>query len=291
MKTFAMPQFTFFTKGVQYMLFSTVCFTIFQALIKYQIHIPSHEHVLFRSTITWILCAIYLAKFKVSLKGKNTKLLIQRGIVGTISTLSFLYAVQNMPFGSAVTIKYLSPIFTAVIAMLFLYEKIKKIEWLFFVISFIGVVLLKGFDPRIEPLAFSLALLSAFSGGILYTTIRKIGDDDHPLVIVHYFMLIAIVTSGTFSFWEWVTPSIYDLPILLMIGIAGFYGQYYMTLSLQQNENTSYLVFYKYLEAVYALIVGLIFFGESHTFLSFSGILLVFIGLVFMVYTNSKNRI
>lgn len=281
---------SFLTVGVRYMLLSTFFFTLFQGLVKYLGHLPSHEHVLLRSAITWIFSVAYLTKMKVSWRGKNTKLLIQRGIVGTISTLAFLYAVQHMPFGSAVTIKYLSPIFTAMLAVIFLNEKLKRVQWLFFCMSFLGVALLKGFDMRVETFSFVMALVSAFSGGVLYITIRKIGDDDHPLVVVHYFMLVAILTSSVFCLQEWVMPHLQDVPWLLLLGIAGFYAQYYMTLSLQAPENTSYLVFFKYLEAVYALVVGFIWFEETYTLLSFLGIALIFTSLILNIRVQNQGQ-
>jgi len=124
--------------------------------------------------IGWVFSIIVLVYQRTSLLGKNSSLLIFRSIIGSISMFSFFYILTNIPFGSAVAFKYLSPIFTAIFALFLLREKIKSTQWLFFLISFAGIVLLKGFDTRIGFFDLSIGLISAISGGLLYIIIRKL---------------------------------------------------------------------------------------------------------------------
>jgi drug/metabolite transporter (DMT)-like permease len=156
------------------MIISTLCFTIMQALVKYLPKFHSFQHIFFRSVIGWIFCVIVLLYQKTSSVGKNSSLLIFSGIIGSVSMFSFFYILTNIPFGSAVAFKYLSPIFTAIFALFLLREKIKSTQWLFFLISFAGIVLLKGFDTRIGLFDLSIGLISAISGGLLYIIIRKL---------------------------------------------------------------------------------------------------------------------
>ena len=195
-----------------------------------------------------------------------------------------------MPMGSSVALKYLSPIFTAVFAVLLLNEKLKIQQWLFFLISFVGVVLLKGFDPRITLFDFSLGILTAVSGGILYILIRKIGDDDDPSVVVHYFMLFASVISGIFMIPHWVTPDFNDWLVFLGVGFSGFVAQIYMTKAFQEKDDVNYLAIFKYLEAIYAIIIGYLYFGETYSFLSFFGIILIFVGLILTIRLKSVKK-
>ena len=66
-----------------------------------------------------------------------------RGVFGTIALSMFFYTLQQIPLASAVTIQYLSPIFTALFAAIFLKEKMKLKQWIYFAIAFGGVALLK----------------------------------------------------------------------------------------------------------------------------------------------------
>ncbi len=282
---------TIFTKGVRYMIISTLCFTIMQALVKYLPKFHSFQHIFFRSVIGWIFCIIVLVYQRTSLLGKNSSLLIFRGIIGSISMFSFFYILTNIPFGSAVAFKYLSPIFTAIFAVFLLREKIKSAQWLFFLISFAGIVLLKGFDTRIGLFDLSIGLISAISGGLLYIIIRKIGDDDEPLVILHYFMLVSAVCSGIAVIPYWVTLNFKDCLWFLLIGSVGFAAQLYFTSSIQQPGNqVSFLAIIRYIEVLYALIIGYFFFNEVYNLQSFTGIFLIFTGLILSFRLKSKFK-
>jgi drug/metabolite transporter (DMT)-like permease len=282
-----------FTKGVKYMLISTVCFTVMQGLIKF---LPYHrihtfEQTFFRSVGTWILSVIFMLQQNITFKTKNVSLIIVRSVVGFTSMLSFFYILPRIPLGSSVTLKYLGPIFTAILGIFFLNERPKPIQWLYFLISFIGVMLLKGFDARIGLFDFSLALLSAVSGGFLYIILRKMGDDDHPIVVVHYFMLISTVVAGVLMIPYWVTPNLEEYIVFFLIGSAGFVAQLYMTKAFQQQEDANYLAMFKYLEAAYAILIGYFIFGESYGAMSFLGICLIFLGLILTVrLKNAPNK-
>ncbi|MFN8357858.1 MAG: DMT family transporter [Spirosomataceae bacterium] len=279
------------TLGVYYMLVSTLCFTLMQSLIKFMPQFNSFQHIFFRSLIGWFMSVSYLRSQGISLLGKNNKMLIFRGIVGSISMFSFFYVLTHIPFGSAVAFKYLSPIFTAIFAVFLLKERVKWLQWMCFLLTFLGILLLKGFDLRISAFDLAIGLLSGVSGGLLFIIIRKIGDDDHHLVILHYFMAISALCSGLASIQNWHTPVGTEWLWLLAIGIVGFVAQNFFTLSIQQPDNdVSFLAILRYSEVIYALIIGYFFFDESYNLQSLAGIVLIFTGLLLSVrIKNAKN--
>ena len=112
------------------MLCSTLAFALMQICVKYLPHIPAHELILFRSIISIVLSVAMLQKLGIHLLGKNKKVLMMRGIFGTTALLLFFYTLQNIPLASAVTLQYLSPIFTALFAAIFLKEKMQIKQWI-----------------------------------------------------------------------------------------------------------------------------------------------------------------
>lgn len=194
-----------------------------------------------------------------------------------------------MPFGAAVSLKYLSPIFAAIFAIFIIKEKMKPLQWAFFSIALIGVMLLKGFDERIEMVPLMLALLASVSGGLAFMFIRKIGLSEHPLVVVNYYMFATAVIMGILSIPFWTTPAtIHEWSALAIIGVSGFYGQLFMTKAMQ-TESVSRIVPLKYLELVYALLIGLFWFGEGYSFLSFLGILLIMGGMLLNLIYGKRS--
>lgn len=269
------------------MLISTVSFTVMNATVKYLEDYTSYELVFFRSIGTFFICLFLLRKMKIPMLGNQRKLLLLRAIAGAISMYGFFIAIKLIPFGSAVTFRYLAPIFAALFAVWFLKEKIRKIQWLFFFMSFVGVILLKGFDMRINIPGLTSALIAAVGTGFVFILIRKIGIRDHPLVVVIYFMAVTMVSGGILSLFNWKTPSGWEWIILLNMGIVGFLGQYFMTKAFQIVE-TSKIAPLKYTEAVFALLVGWLWFDESYTAVAAVGILLIIAGMVLNVVVRSE---
>lgn len=273
------------------MLISTFFFTAMQSLIKFLPQFNSFQHVFFRSVIGWILCVVYLQNQGISLKGKNSKMLIFRGLVGSVSMFSFFYVLTHIPYGSAVAFKYLSPIFTAIFAVLLLKEKISANQWLYFLITFAGIIMLKGFDLRISSFDLMIGLISGISGGLLYIIIRKIGEDDHHLVILHYFMFISAFFSGLASIEDWHTPSGTEWFWLLAIGLVGFVAQNFFTKAIQApGDDVSFLAILRYTEVIYALIIGYLWFDEGYNFQSFTGLILIFTGLLLSIRAKRASK-
>ena len=264
----------YFTPGIRYMLVAALWFIIMHAIIKSMTSFHVFEVIFFRSTGTAFLCLYLLRKHAIPLAGKQPPLLIARALFGVISMTCFFTTLQRIPMGASVSLKYLAPIFAAGFAAFFLKERVRPIQWVFFGLAFIGVMLLKGFDVRIDMLSLSLGILGAVTGGLVYVTIRRIGQRDHPLVIVNYFMVAAAVLSGLAMIPVWTTPVGVQWFWLLAIGGLGFLGQYFMTKAFQV-EKTSRVAPLKYVEILYSLLIGLFWFGESYTVLSLIGIVLV----------------
>jgi drug/metabolite transporter (DMT)-like permease len=275
--------------GIKFMLISTFFFSAMQVFVKLMPQFNSFQHLFFRSLIGWIFCVVYLKINHIPLLGKNVKFLIIRGIVGSISMFSFFYILTRIPFASSVALKYLSPIFTSIFAVIFLKEKIKFIQWLCFLISFFGILVMKGFDTRISSFDLSIGILSAVFGGLLFIIIKKIGDDDHQLVILQYFMFISASVSGIISIPHWKTPNSTELFGFLAIGIVGFFAQNYFTKAIQSSEKVSVLSNLRYLEAAYAFVIGYFIFNETYNLQSFVGLFLIFAGLLLSLKFKTKS--
>lgn len=269
-------------RSVQHMLLAGLLFSLMNVSVKLIPHIPAIEIILFRSVFSLVLTFFLLKRAKVPLFGTNKKLLILRGIVGAIGLIAFFYNLQAIPLASAVTINYLAPIFTTILGIFIVKEKVRARQFIYFGISFIGVVIIQGFDPRISFIDLSVGLVAALAMGIAYNVIRKISNKEHPLVIMFYFPFITVPIASIISYFVWVQPQGWDWLILLAVGLLTQFAQYFMTLAYQ-NANLSKISSLTYLSIVYALGFGFFIFGETFTLVSFSGMFLVLAGVLLNV--------
>ena len=277
-----------FTKGVRYMLISSFAFSLMTLFVKFIPQVHAFEIIFFRSLISLTISLSILRIKKIPPLGVNRKYLILRGLFGVTALTLFFITLQNIPLANAVTIQYLSPIFTAIFAIFMLGERLRWVQGLFFLLSFTGVVLIKGFDERISMLYFMMGILSAVFAGLAYNCIRKVKDTDHPLVVVLYFPLVATPLMGVLSFFHWKMPSLYEMLILLGIGLATQVGQIYMTKALQA-ESAAKISAMKYIGIVYALLYSYLIFDETYSMQALMGIGLVIAGVLLNISYKLKR--
>lgn len=267
------------TPGIKYIMISTFFFALMNIGVKYLDRIPAHEIVLFRAFITLIIGYVMIKQRGLNPWGNNKKYLLLRGITGTIALVCFFYTVQTMPLASAVTIQYLSPIFTIIISAIFLKESARGIQWLFFIIAFAGVIMVKGFDTRVTIPELSVGITSAIGAALAYNFVRKLKDYDHPLVVVFYFPLVTFPIVGIYTIFHWVTPISYEYIILFLVGLATTVAQIYLTKAFQADRASNIGIF-NYLGTIYAIIIGFFIFGETISPLGYAGFALIIIGVV-----------
>jgi len=181
------------SQGIRFILFATLAFAVMNAMAKELSNFHPLQVVFFRAIGTWIFIFPYMLANRISIKGTHIRPLLARGILGVVSLAFFFVAVQRIPLGSAISIRYLGPIFGAVFAYFYLKEKVNWMQWLSFAIAFSGVVLLKGFDIRIDFLSLGLLMISAIFVGGVFVLIRYLSDKEHYLTIINYFMMSYIM--------------------------------------------------------------------------------------------------
>jgi drug/metabolite transporter (DMT)-like permease len=279
----------FLSEGVRSMFISTLAFSLANVFVKQVSHIPAMEVVFFRTTIATTFCLIGLYRAKADWRGSNHTLLLLRGMFGTTALFLFFITLQNIPLASAMTIQYLSPIFTSIIAIFILSERVHGLQWIFYSVAFSGVLLIERIDTRVSLLYLILGIISAFCSGVAYNLVRSLRGREHPLTVVLHFQLVGVVVGLLSLLFEWKTPVGWDWFYLFLIGAFSQMGQIFLTTALQK-EKVAGVAIINYSGLIYALLIGSLVFGEMQTAESLAGMLLVVFGvLLSVVYSNRKR--
>ncbi len=273
------------------MFFSTFAFAMANVFVKKVSYLPVMEIVFFRCLVAAVFCVVGLYRAKASFVGDKKFFLFLRGFFGTLALAFFFLTLQKIPLATAMTVQYLSPIFTAIIGIYFLKEAVKPIQWIFYAIAFAGVVFIGQVDARVSFIFIFLGIISAFGSGAAYNLVRKLKDTEHPLTIILYFQVVGIV-SGLISLpFAWETPKGWDWFFLLLIGVFSQLGQVFLTNAFSREKAASVAIIV-YSGLVYGITIGWIFFGEPQTFLSLLGMCLVVIGVISsIIYGKKINKI
>jgi drug/metabolite transporter (DMT)-like permease len=281
----------FLTDGVRAMFLSTLFFALANVFVKQVSHIPAMEVVFFRCAIGAAFCWYGLRRAGVrDMTGSNKKILFLRGAFGTGALFLFFTTLQNIPLASAMTLQYLSPIFTSVIAIFILSESVKALQWLFYAVAFAGVVFIHQFDTRVSLFFLVLGVTSALFSGVAYNLVRTLRGKEHPLTVVLHFQLVGMVAGGVVSAFNWRTPQGWDWAYLFLVGLLSQMGQIFLTNALQKERAASVSII-NYSGLVYALLIGWFIFGEPQPAASLAGMGMVIIGVIAsIIYNNRRPR-
>lgn len=275
-------------RGVLYMLLASFFFACMAVCVKLLQGIPVLEIIFFRALISAVLCLVGIWRAATPLLGKRKGLLVLRGVAGALALAQGFWLVQNAPLAAATTLTHLSPIFTTLIGMWFVREKVAARQLLWFLLSFGGILLMQGFDYRITPVHLLLGITASLTMGLAYNCVRKLGRTEHPLVIMFYFPLVCLPLAGSYTLFNWVAPQGIEWLWLLLLGLFTQLGQYYMTRSYQVAE-ISKVAIVNYTEVGFAALLGLLLFGENFNLATYAGMALVVAGVVLSLLTRKRT--
>ena len=294
-------------KGIIYIILSGLSFLIVnfivklfgmgneQTLIPNLQKIPAHELVLARSIVSFSISYYIIKRKKLPLFGVNKKWLFIRGISGMIALTIFFETIHQLPIAIASTIQYLAPIFTLIFALALLGERILKIQWLFVIIAFIGVIfiglntlILESNPVKLNYFWLIFGIVSAAFSGLAYTAIIKLKATDEPINIVSYFPMISIPIMSVWCMFDFVLPNGIEWILLLTIGIFTQIAQILLTRALHE-ESASLITPFQYLGSIYAMIMGYFIFDERLNFLIIIGVFLILIGVIANTFLKASK--
>ncbi len=252
--------------------------SLFPGLQRY----PAHELVLGRSIVSFVISLAIIKQRKLPVFGFNKKWLIIRGATGTIALTIFFYTIQYLPLAIATTVQYLAPVFTVIFAIVILKEKVKKIQWFFIAMAFLGVLMigldkLLAISPEAENISYfwlGMGVLAAVFSGIAYTAIVKLKPTDAPITIVFYFPMIAIPFMIVLCLFEFTMPKGIEWIIILVIGIFTQFAQVLLTKAFHEGSASTISPF-QYFGAIYAFLLGSFVFNETLSMIVNIGIFIV----------------
>ncbi|BBM69494.1 DMT family transporter [Rhodothermus marinus] len=274
------------SRGLRYMIGSAFMFSLMGLFVKVAgRHLPSQEIVLIRSVVTLFYSYLLLRWQRVSWRGQRTGLLILRGVVGFVSLSCLYFALTRLPLADTLVLQHTSPVFTTLLAALWLKEPIGRREIAGILLSLLGVVLVArpGFlfgthTAGLDPLGVAAAMGAAIFSAGAYTIVRELRRTEHPLTIVFYFPLVSTIGSLPMALPTAVWPSPLDwLVVVAGVGLSAQIAQVWMTRGLAE-EQAGRAVAMNYLQVVFGALWGLLFFREIPTPLSLLGMGLIFAG-------------
>ena len=261
--------------------------------------IPVIEIVAARAIISVVLSYLMVRRIKTPLFCHNKKLLIARGLVGTMALSMVYYSITQLPLAVATVIQFLNPVFAALLGLWLLKEYIRASLIWCIALSLIGVSIMTLApslgssvlnaqaleSAQFPPVAVAMGLGGAFLSGLAYIVVRKLSLTEEPAVIVFYFPLVALPIALPFVIIDFVMPDALTLVYLGLVGCFTQVGQIYITKAMKL-ENAGKVAAYGYTQIVFATLLGVFFLTEIPTVHTLIGTGLIIVG----AFINMKSK-
>ena len=271
-------------KGVQWMLISTIFFSVMGACVKFGgDYFSPYELVFYRALISLVIITAIMKITNVKIRTKYPQLHIARSLVGSLSLLLFFYAICYLPLSTAMTLNYTSPLFVGLLMPFILKRKVKNWLFLAILVGFIGVFFtLKPTIDNQSYLAGFIGLASGFGAAMAYLFVTQLAQLKEPDIrIVFYFTLISTIGAGLISLLDgFHKPRVDDLFFLFLLGVSATIAQLAITRAYRVG-NTLGNAGLSYLAIVFSTIIGIFYFKETIGWSGFVGIgLIILSGLL-----------
>lgn len=278
------------------MLISALAFALMAALVKEagQLGIPLLQIIFVRALISVALSLIDIARAGVHPLGHRRVLLFARGLSGFLALTGVFYALIHLTMAQATVLQYLHPVFTALLAFLFLAERPTTATLACIALSLLGLTCIVSpywvaSDATPAPLWPIIAGLGgAFGSGVAYTLVRKLVTTEHPSVIVLYFPLVCVPGTLLLGSADFVWPTAASWWVLLGVGCFTQLGQLALTKAMQRDA-ASRVTSLSYVQIIFAAILGWLAFGEIPTQATLVGGGLILLGAIVSAWMQPRS--
>jgi len=253
------------TVSIILMIISGFSFVVMHSAAKFlsdQIHI--FEITFLRCALVAVVLAPMIFKEgKSSLITKQPKFQIYRIITNSIAMLCFFYGLTLTTLAEVTALNLTVPIFTTLLAFLFLNEKLKKHRLSALFIGFLGAIIVLRPDISFN-IGGVLILISALIWSVSLIFIKKLTETDSPVTISLYAGVGMIPATFVVAYPYLIMPNLYQFLIILFIAVTGTIAQTLLNSAFKRGQLAILLPF-DYLKLIWSVLIGYTIFVESTT--------------------------
>ena len=220
---------------------------------------------------------IHLAGGFARLKTARPWQQVGRNIAHYGAQFAWFKALTLIPLAQVISIEFTMPIWTAILAVAFLGERMGLWKNLAVALGIVGVVIIvRPGTSEIVP-GQIIALAAAVGFAISVTMVKSLTRTDSVLTIVFWMLLIQSVIGLVPALEVWRWPSAYVWAWIIVIAFCGTFSHYCLTRAMQHADATV-VVPMDFLRVPLAALAGWLLYGESVDTLTILGAALILSG-------------
>jgi drug/metabolite transporter (DMT)-like permease len=181
-----------------------------------------------------VAIALRLVGQRLPWRPRAPRLQCLRSLALASCTLLFVAALARIPLAEATAVNFAGPLFTVLLAVLWLHERVGWQKWAGVAAGLAGVlIILRPFGTAFHPVAL-LALGSAAINAFYLVLTRRLAAADTPQTTIFHTGLWAALAASLVVPFVWVTPNAGAWAGLIAIGVLGGLSHFLLVLAYQR---------------------------------------------------------
>lgn len=224
----------------------------------------------------------------------GTKAMIGRGLIMFVAYFAYYIALPALPLATTVALYFSAPLFITILSVVLLKEHVGPRRWTALALGFFGVALMLQPEGTGFEWAALLVLLSGFAYALSMIAARVLGGQETGAALAFWgnavFLVLSLVISATlgsgayeggathpslgFLLRGWVTPTAFDLSLMMATGVVAALGLTLLTQAYRIAE-ASVVTPFEYTAMVWSVIYGWIIWQDWPRVLDWIGIAII----------------
>ena len=202
-----------------------------------------------------------------------------RNVVHYAAQYGWFVALTLIPLAQLVSIEFTMPIWSAVLAVFFLGERMNGRKWLAVVLGLVGVAVIVRPSAGTVDAGQLIALACAFGFAISVVLVKSLTRTEAAITVIFWMLVIqsAIGLVPALLVWQW--PSAQTWGWVLVVAFCGTYSHYCFARAMQ-HADTTVVVPMDFLRVPLTALAGWLVYSEQVDLLTGLGVLLILAGNV-----------
>ena len=250
-------------------------------------HNPMELQVVRHGMSLLILAPFVIRAGLRSFQTTNLKLQLFRNVSHFAATIGWYTAVTLLPLAEVFAIEFTTPVWVAVLAVLFLGEKMNvgRVVALVLGIAGILVILRPGFND-VGPGTW-IMLATAFGFAIANACTKGLTRTDSVLTVLLWMSMLQGLMAVVGASFDWTAPTVDEIPWLIVIGVTGL-GAHYSLAKALTLADVSLVNPVDFLRLPLIAVVGFLAYGEGVDVLVLVGAGIIFVGNYYSIRRESR---
>lgn len=215
------------------------------------------------------------------------KLHTARTTCGVIGVTLMFAAAARIPLADATAISFLNPVFTMILAIPLLGERVGRVRWTAAAVAFAGVLILLRPGTGAFEAAALLALGAAMAIGLEVIFIKRLAGRERPLQVLLINNTLGAAIASCAVIWVWSAPTPAQWAALAALGLCMAGAQAFFINAMARAE-ASFIVPFSYATLIFATLYDAAIFASWPDAISAVGAAVILAGALLLAWREAQ---